>query len=95
MINKKCKHKDTGAEGIIKNELKGTDKFPDQWVSIEVGLPNDNVEVKVKVDCNHNGNGTFEPKHNAKYNHICKQWESGLSTLYFVTHWKQISTAED
>ena len=31
MINKKCKHKETNAEGIIKGELKGTDRFPDQW----------------------------------------------------------------
>jgi hypothetical protein len=31
MINSKCKHKITGQEGIIKGELKGNDKFPDQW----------------------------------------------------------------
>jgi hypothetical protein len=27
----KCEHKETGAKGIIKSELKGTDKFPDQY----------------------------------------------------------------
>ena len=31
MIGKKCKHKETDAEGIIKGELKGTKNFPDQW----------------------------------------------------------------
>ena len=28
---KKCKHKDTGAEGIIKSELKGSENLSDQW----------------------------------------------------------------
>jgi hypothetical protein len=27
----KCKHNISGKEGIINSELKGTDKFPDQW----------------------------------------------------------------
>jgi hypothetical protein len=30
-IERKCKHLETGATGITKSELKGTDKFPDQW----------------------------------------------------------------
>ena len=31
MKGQNCIHKHTGAEGIIKNELKGTKDFPDQW----------------------------------------------------------------
>ena len=31
MYNTKCKHKETGKEGIIKSELKATKDFPDQW----------------------------------------------------------------
>lgn len=27
----KCEHKETGAKGIINKEMKGNDKFPDQW----------------------------------------------------------------
>jgi hypothetical protein len=30
-MNKRCKHKETGKEGIIKSELKGNDLFPDQF----------------------------------------------------------------
>ena len=29
--DKKCRHKITGKEGIIKSELKGNKKFSDQW----------------------------------------------------------------
>ena len=31
IMDKKCRHKETGKEGIIKSELKGTDEFSDQW----------------------------------------------------------------
>ena len=31
MINSRCRHKETGKEGIIKAELKGNSNFPDQW----------------------------------------------------------------
>lgn len=31
MIGKRCKHIESGHIGKIKRELKGNDKFPDQW----------------------------------------------------------------
>jgi len=31
LMNQKCIHIETGIKGLIKNELKGTDKCPDQW----------------------------------------------------------------
>lgn len=31
MIGSKCTHIETGREGIIRSELKGTNEFPDQW----------------------------------------------------------------
>ena len=30
-MDKKCRHKETGKEGIIKREMKGTKDFPDQY----------------------------------------------------------------
>lgn len=30
-MDKECIHKETGATGIIKDELLGTKDFPDQW----------------------------------------------------------------
>ena len=30
-MDKKCRHKETGREGIIKAEMKGTKDFPDQY----------------------------------------------------------------
>jgi hypothetical protein len=31
MIGEKCKHKDTGHIGIIRNELPSTNNYPEQW----------------------------------------------------------------
>jgi hypothetical protein len=72
------------------NELETAD----QWISVKDAFPNDNLEVKVKVNCEHNGNGIIEPKYTAKYNHATKYWEAGLSTLYFVTHWRLLKTKD-
>lgn len=61
-----------------------------EWISVLLGLPNDGIEVSVRLDCAYNGNGIIEPKSSAKFNHSTKYWESGLSTLYSVTHWKPL-----
>ena len=29
--DRKCEHIDSGAKGIIKNQLKATDEYPEQW----------------------------------------------------------------
>lgn len=39
-MNIGCKHLETGAIGIIKAQLKGTDKFPDQFGIFWIGLAN-------------------------------------------------------
>lgn len=31
MIGKKCIHIETGQEGIIKDEMKASTQFPEQW----------------------------------------------------------------
>jgi len=72
------------------NELKTANK----WISVKDAFPNDNVEVNVRVNYEHNGNGIIEPKHTAKYNHTTKYWEAGLSTLYFVTHWMPLQNKD-
>ncbi len=71
-------------------KLKASKSESNEWISVLLGLPNNGIEVSVRLDCAYNGNGIIEPKSSAKFNHSTKYWESGLSTLYSVTHWKPL-----